>query len=238
MKYFLSILLLFFVSQSVFSQIDSDNKSIAIPAIETDDPEDDPELIVEPVKVKAPKAEEKAPEVAKKPEKEFSMIEKDNRRNPAELFTDNLKRQLKFEEETEKRNNGSRVNQFLGEFKTTAKIVNIIYRDHQYPDGDMIRVFVNDDIVVPRVVLSSGNSGLMLPLEDGINKIEFQALNQGSSGPNTAEFKVLDESGKIIAMNQWNLATGVKAKIVVVREEGKTKRATEADIKKNEEKEE
>ena len=66
-----------------------------------------------------------------------------------------------------------------------SKAVNIIYRDHQYPDGDKIRVFINKDIVVPSVVLTSGFNGLLLPLDEGINEIDFLALNQGTSGPNT-----------------------------------------------------
>jgi hypothetical protein len=31
------------------------------------------------------------------------------------------------------------------------------------------------------------------------NKIDFEALNQGSSGPNTAEFKVYDDKGSLIS---------------------------------------
>ena len=77
---------------------------------------------------------------------------------------------------------------------------------------------VNDDIIYPRVLLTQGFKGFKLELQPGINKIDFLALNQGESGPNTAEFKVTDEAGNVIAHNQWNLATGVKATIVVVKE--------------------
>lgn len=231
MKFYISFLILFSVSLCGYAQIDSQNNGFAIPAIESEDPKNDPELIIEP----APEAETVKPDTADnnkivapkevktavKPKKEFSMIEEDNNfRNPAELFNKQLKKQLKFKEDDEKSNNGSLVNQFLGEYKTTAKTVNIIYRDHQYPDGDAIRVFLNDDIMVPSVTLTSGFNGLLIYLDEGINKIDFQALNQGTSGPNTAEFQVLDEAGNVIAANQWNLATGVKASIVVVKEKG------------------
>ncbi|RAJ16158.1 hypothetical protein [Olleya aquimaris] len=229
MKFYISFLLLFTVSLSSFAQIDSENRSIAIPAIESEDPKDDPELITEPsieaeeVKPDDTKEDEViAPKEVKttvKPKKEFSMIEEDNNfRNPAELFNKQLKKQLKFKEDNEKSNNGSLVNQFLGEYKTKAKAVNIIYRDHQYPDGDVIRVLLNDDIMVPSVTLRSGFGGILLSLDEGINKIDFQALNQGTSGPNTAEFQVLDEEGNVITSNQWNLATGVKASIVIIKE--------------------
>lgn len=231
MKFYISFFILFSISLFGYAQIDSESNGFAIPAIESEDPKDDPELIIEP----APEAETVKPDAANnneiiapkevqtavKPKKEFSMIEEDNNfRNPAELFNKQLKKQLKFKEDDEKSNNGSLVNQFLGEYKTTAKVVNIIYRDHQYPDGDAIRVFLNDDIMVPSVTLTSGFNGLLISLDEGINKIDFQALNQGTSGPNTAEFQVLDKDGNVIVSNQWNLATGVKASIVVVKEEG------------------
>lgn len=228
MKILISFLIFFSISVSSFSQIDSERIGIAIPAEDTEDPKDDPELIIEPVEeeendIKPDDSDNTvtAPKDAKTeqlPKKEFSMIEKNNLRSSGELFKEQLDRQLKFKEDDEKSNNGSLVNQFLGEYRTTAKAVNIIYRDHQYPDGDMIRVFINKDIVVPSVVLTSGFNGLLLPLDEGINEIDFLALNQGTSGPNTAEFQILDEFGNIIAANQWNLATGVKATITVVKE--------------------
>jgi hypothetical protein len=213
------------------AQIDRPNNSFAIPAEEVKNPKADNALDIKAEKdsneikpdetadnkVIAPKPKL----VSKKPEKPFSIIETNNYKNPAELYTDNLKKQLKFKEDQERSNNGSRVNQFLGEFKTKAKKVNIIYRDHQAPDGDVIRVFVNDDIVVSHAVLTGGSNGFFLELKDGINKIDFLALNQGLSGPNTAEFRILDETGSVISSNQWNLATGVKATIILVKDDGK-----------------
>ena len=69
------------------------------------------------------------------------------------------------------------------------------------------------------MLLTSGFGGFNIDLEVGINKIDFQALNQGSSGPNTAEFQILDENGNTVAGNQWNLATGVKATIILTKPE-------------------
>ena len=80
------------------------------------------------------------------------------------------------------------------------------------------RVYVNDDIVQTNVLLQSSFSGFKLELVKGFNKIDFQALNQGQSGPNTAELQVLDEDGNVIAASRWNLATGVKATLIVVKE--------------------
>ena len=51
--------------------------------------------------------------------------------------------------------------------------------------------------------------------------MDFVALNQGSSGPNTAAFSVFDDAGRLITSNEWNLTTGIKASIVVIKEESK-----------------
>jgi len=55
-------------------------------------------------------------------------------------------------------------------------------------------------------------------LEIGINKIAFKALNQGTSGPNTAAFKVFNDAGMLLSSNEWNLATGAKATIVIAKD--------------------
>ena len=105
--------------------------------------------------------------------------------------------------------------QVLGEITTKSGFVNVVYRDHQSVDGDRIRVYVNDDIVQSDISLDSSFRGFDLTLIQGKNIIEFQALNQGESGPNTAELHVYDDSGTLISKNEWNLLTGRKATIVV-----------------------
>ena len=108
--------------------------------------------------------------------------------------------------------------QVLGEIKTKSGFVNVVYRDHQSVDGDRIRVYVNDDIVQSDISLDSSFRGFDLTLIPGQNIIEFQALNQGESGPNTAELHVYDENGTLISKNEWNLLTGRKATIVVFQD--------------------
>ncbi|MDC8004356.1 hypothetical protein POV27_09855 [Aureisphaera galaxeae] len=109
--------------------------------------------------------------------------------------------------------------QFLGDMKTGSAFVTIKYRDHEYVDGDLIRVYVNQDIVQSQVFLGGSFSGFVLNLEPGTNRIEFEALNQGSSGPNTAELHVYDDNGFIISAKEWNLLTGSRASIIVIKEE-------------------
>ena len=57
-----------------------------------------------------------------------------------------------------------------------------------------------------------------MPLVEGINKIEFVALNQGESGPNTAEFQVFDDNGVLVSSKKWNLLTGVTASIILIKD--------------------
>jgi len=109
-------------------------------------------------------------------------------------------------------------NQYLGDIKTNAAFVNVVYRDHEYVDGDRIRVFINEDVVQSNITLSGSFKGFDLPLQVGFNKIDFQALNQGTSGPNTAELHIYDDKGNLLSAKQWNLNTGFKATFIVVKE--------------------
>lgn len=108
--------------------------------------------------------------------------------------------------------------QFLGEIRVGAVYVNIAYRDHEFVDGDRIRVFLNGDVVRSNVTLNGSFDGFNVPLQKGPNKIVFQALNQGSSGPNTAELQVYDDKGRLVSAKEWLLLTGKKATIVVIQE--------------------
>ena len=111
-----------------------------------------------------------------------------------------------------------RKNQYLGDIKSNSSYVKISYRDFGEVDGDQIRVLVNDKEVQSNVYLEGNFKGFELGLEKGFNKIDFEALNQGYSGPNTAEFRVYDDKGMLVSSNQWNLATGFKATIIIVKE--------------------
>lgn len=106
---------------------------------------------------------------------------------------------------------------YLGDIKTNSKYVTIQFRDHEYVDGDRIRVFVNGEMEISNVMLDGTFRGFNLTLKDGFNKIDFQALNQGTSGPNTAQLQILDEVGNILANYEWNLLTGNKATAIVVK---------------------
>ena len=104
-----------------------------------------------------------------------------------------------------------------------SKFVNILYRDFGEVDGDLIRVYLNGIVIYEQIFLDFDFKGIEISLQKGFNKIDFEALNQGTSGPNTAEFRVYDDNKKLVSNNQWNLVTGFKASIIVTKEWGSGK---------------
>ncbi|MGK0421995.1 MAG: hypothetical protein ACJAVE_000473 [Polaribacter sp.] len=110
------------------------------------------------------------------------------------------------------------IDQDLGGFRTNSNSVNIICRDFQFPDGDRVTIMLNNIPIVRNIVLKQQYQSYNIPLEIGINKISFVALNQGTSGPNTAAFKVYNDSGILLSSNEWNLATNAKATIVIAKD--------------------
>ena len=120
--------------------------------------------------------------------------------------------------EKDKNPRNFKTDQYLGDFRLNDSSVRIIFRDHEMPDGDRVKITHNDVVLFPDVTLFQNFVGLTLNLVSGFNKIDFIALNQGSSGPNTAEVRVYNENGDLVSANQWNLATGVRATYILVKE--------------------
>ncbi|GGX03883.1 hypothetical protein [Aquimarina muelleri] len=108
--------------------------------------------------------------------------------------------------------------QYLGGFKSSGKFVQLIYRDHGAIDGDVVRIFLNDDIINGRVYLTGSYQTTKITLLKGFNTIDILALNNGDAAPNTAEFHLYDDQGNLITGNEWNLIAGVKATLVVVKD--------------------
>lgn len=109
--------------------------------------------------------------------------------------------------------------QYLGDFKTNSKFIGVVARDHEYVDGDRVKILLNGEVVEYNMLLSGGFKGINVDLKKGFNRLDFIALNQGSSGPNTAQVVVTDEAGKVIHNNRWNLSTGSTASLIVVKED-------------------
>ncbi|MFJ1321851.1 hypothetical protein ACILDT_02435 [Capnocytophaga canis] len=150
----------------------------------------------------------------KTPEKQIDFTRKSNLVH--KKFTENRSYLNNYQQKEEY--DAPKGNQFFGDFLSNGGYVNVYCRDFQAIDGDRVSILVNDKVEIHDILLVGDYKGFQIQLKPGFNKIEFLALNQGESGPNTADFKVLDDKGKIIAQNQWNLATGSKAQFVVVKE--------------------
>lgn len=147
-------------------------------------------------------------------EKDIQMELKEEFLDPGEAFLKRLQTP-----EAEKNPGDFKVDQYLGDFKSTTKSVRIVFRDHQHPDGDRVQVRLNDVVFYPNILLLENYQKLEVDLKTGFNKIDFVALNQGASGPNTAEVRVYDDKGQLMMANQWNLATGTKATFIVVKDD-------------------
>jgi hypothetical protein len=134
--------------------------------------------------------------------------------NPDELFNNNAlyKREANVEGIFYRRN------EYLGGFVTKSFTSTIRYRDAAFVDGDKIKVYLNDKVIEPQVLLDGEYKGFKINLVKGINKIDFEALNEGSASPNTAEFQVYDDKGDVIESSQWNVGTGYKAVIILYKE--------------------
>ncbi len=109
-------------------------------------------------------------------------------------------------------------NQYLGDYRSNTKSVRILCRDFGEVDGDLIKVMLNGVQQGESFYLGGYFKEIVLPIKEGFNKIDFEALTQGTSGPNTAEFQIYDDKGQLISANQWNLATGFKATTVIIKE--------------------
>jgi hypothetical protein len=134
--------------------------------------------------------------------------------NPKELFNDTKI----YKRESNTQGVFHRRNQYLGGFRTKTFISTIRYRDAASVDGDKIKVYLNDKIIKPEVILDGEFQGFKINLIKGINKIDFEALNEGFASPNTAEFEVYDDNGTVIESSQWNVGTGYKATLILYKE--------------------
>lgn len=107
----------------------------------------------------------------------------------------------------------------LGEFKTKSQYFIVKFRDFGAIDGDLVKVSSNDQVIRAQILLAANFQDVRINLVDGFNKLDFEALNIGSLGGNTAEIQVYDDKGVLVTNDYWdNLAAGFKASIIVTKE--------------------
>ncbi len=211
MRTFFGLIALLFFAPIALAQGEFINKSTSIPPSIINTPRTNPTpniSINDPLPFEDPSKRGKIDQSTK-----VDMFQTSDFANPGDIVRDKL---------NYKKDNGEykqfRRNQDLGNFKTGGKYAIVQYRDHQYVDGDRIAVYVNGKMQVADITLTADFQGVDIQLEPGFNKVDFVALNQGSSGPNTAEFRVVDSKGRVLSQQQWDLATGFKATVMIVKE--------------------
>lgn len=107
---------------------------------------------------------------------------------------------------------------YLGEIKSNGKFIGVVCRDHEYVDGDRVKIYLNGEVVDPNVMLTGSFKGVNIDLKKGFNRLEFEALNEGSSSPNTAQVDVYDDQGQLIYSNKWLLSARSKASLIITKE--------------------
>ena len=204
--------------QFALAQLENENSSFSFPSNNGNDPsffqsqsDLSPYLkrnfMEKPLNMTDPKLDDKG--------SNMNMEEKEKFLDPGDIYLSKLKGSGV---EAGKDPKKYRTNQYMGDYRMDGNQARIIFRDHEYPDGDRVRILHNDKVIQSNVLLVERFVGLTVELIPGFNKIDFIALNQGTSGPNTAEVRVYDENGKMTAANQWNLATGVRATYILIKE--------------------
>ena len=200
-----TIIFIFFILSTVsYSQIENQNRKIDIPPPKT-------KTVLPNVTLLNPNAFTIKKEERKDLPKGMMNNNKEYFLNPGDAYV------KKLNKEKEKNPNNYLGDAYLGDVATVSDAANIVCRDFEYVDGDRVRIMVNDEVVVQNLTLDSSFRGINLKLGEGFNKIDFIALNQGDSGPNTAELRIYDDNKKLISSNQWNLATGAKATLIIVK---------------------
>lgn len=226
MKYFVSILLIF-VWAGAFAQIDkSDKGNTGERHIGREKPDMPREgsFKAEGRLDKGFSKSSKKKSLIGEPDKLSLDVDDDDDKVDMQKKSDFITRETKFNPDYLQRNQqkegkqmGHTTPQDLGRYSTSGDYVTVYWRDSQVVDGDRVDIIVNDEVVVHNVTLLAQYHSIRVDLDEGFTKIEFKALNQGESGPNTADFKVETQDGKVLIQDQWNLTTGVKAHLVVVK---------------------
>ncbi|HMQ45422.1 MAG TPA: hypothetical protein PKC63_13845, partial [Mariniflexile sp.] len=201
------------------AQIDSQKKSMAIPAVESkkETNETQKTISAQPLNNNTNFGSLNVPNLStgvEVPKKEFSLFG-EAFGNPGELYQKQLKKQeddLKPEGFGD--NAGLKTDAYWGDYRTKSEYIDISYRDFGQVDGDLLNILVDDDILRSSELLMASFKGFRLRLKEGLNKIEFYAVNEGSLLPNTAEYRIVDQWKNVITGKIWALATGVKVTII------------------------
>src|SRR5690606_27499000 len=138
----------------------------------------------------------------------FSMSTENDFANPGDRYVAKMEKDLDkaLRDAGLKEGRGTLVkrNISLGDFKTKAEYFIVKFRDFGAIDGDLVKVSSNDKIIEQQLFLDSNFKQVKIILEKGFNKLDFEALNIGSLGGNTAQIQVVDDKGTLITNDYWD----------------------------------
>ena len=81
-----------------------------------------------------------------------------------------------------------RRDQYLGDFKTTSVFVELYCRDHEYVDGDKVKITVNGVVINKNMSLGATYTPIMVKLDSGLNNIEFEGCSKNNGRINAIPF--------------------------------------------------
>lgn len=153
----------------------------------------------------------------------FTMSTETDFANPGDRFVPKMEKDLNkaLKDAGLKEGRGTLVkrNISLGDFRTKSQYFIVKFRDFGAIDGDLVKVSSNDKVIKDQLFLEANFKDVKIVLVDGFNKLDFEALNIGTLGGNTAEIQVYDDKGQLVTNDYWdNLAAGFKASIIVTKE--------------------
>ena len=215
MKAAFAFLFLIFFSFKGFSQFETPKKTINIAPISN------PKGSVSPTSSKAitypsifdkkDKLTESVSLLKKAPEEEKSIFDKEQFASPAKEYTDKMNKQVtdgKIYDYYKK-------DYLLATYKCSTATAKFALKDFGDPDGDVVRIWLNGEIVINAITLESGFREIKLELRNGQNLLVIEALNEGTVSPNTAQFTIFNDRGEMIGNNLSGLLTNVKATIII-----------------------
>jgi len=208
---------LFFILFSFkgFSQFELPKKTITIAPVSNpkgaDSPTSSKSISYPSIFDKKDKLGESVSLLKKKPEEEKSIFEKEQFASPAKEYTDKMNKQVtdgKIYDYYKK-------DYLLATYKCSTTIAKFALKDFGEPDGDVVRIWLNDEIVINAITLENGYREIQLNLRNGQNLLVIEALNEGMVSPNTAQFSIFNDNGEMIGNNLSGLLTNVKATIII-----------------------
>ncbi|HNP32503.1 MAG TPA: hypothetical protein PKN96_04375 [Flavobacterium sp.] len=215
MRAVFALLFLIFFSFKGFSQFETPKKKINIA------PVSNPQGSVSPTSSKSitcPNIFDKKDKLLSsvsllktKDEDEKSIFDKEQFASPAKEYTDKMNKQItdgKIYDYYKK-------DYVLVSYKCSTKIAKFVLKDYGDPDGDVVRIWLNGEIVINAMTLESAYREIKLDLRDGQNLLVIEALNEGSVSPNTTQFSIFNDKGEMIGNNLAGLLTNVKATIII-----------------------